>query len=160
MLILGVDPGLNTTGYGLLEATKNGFILKDAGAIKTKRSDALSRRLGIIYSAMAEIIERRRPDCLVLEKLFAHYRHPVTAALLGHARGIICMLAEQKHIAFFEYAATQVKRLTTGSGHASKQQMQKMVEHVLSSQQGFERADITDALALAMAHAYIKRSKI
>lgn len=160
MLILGVDPGLNTTGYGLLETAKDGFILKDAGAIKTKRSDGLPQRLRVIYDALAEVIERRRPDCLVLEKLFAHYRHPLTAALLGHARGIICMLAEQKHIAFFEYASTQVKRLTTGSGHASKAQMQKMVEHILSARQEFEKADITDALALAMAHAYIKRSKI
>jgi len=96
MIILGIDPGLNITGYGLIETKSNGFILKDAGFIQTSVSDGLPKRLAKIHASLSELLDKHKPDCLVLEKLYAHYKHPVTAALLGHARGVICMLAEEK----------------------------------------------------------------
>lgn len=161
MIILGIDPGLNITGYGLIETKNNGFILKDAGFIQTSVSDGLPRRLAKIHASLSALLDKHRPDCMVLEKLYAHYKHPVTASLLGHARGVICMLAEEKKIAFFEYAATRVKKITTGSGHASKEQIQKMIEYTFGAQRKtFGPADVTDAISLAITHAYISRSKL
>lgn len=161
MFILGIDPGLNITGYGLIEAKNNGFILKTSGFIQTKASDGLPKRLAQIHVGLSHVLELYKPDSMVLEKLYAHYKHPLTASLLGHARGVICMLAEEKKIPFFEYAATRVKKITTGSGHASKIQIQKMVEHILGKQrESLGPVDTTDAISLAITHAYISRKNI
>jgi len=161
MLILGIDPGLNTTGYGLIETKNNCFTLKDAGFVKTSPSLSLPKRLDKIHSGLSEILDRYRPDAMVLEKLYAHYKHPVTAALLGHARGVICMLSEEKKVPFFEYAATNVKKMTTGSGHASKEQIQKMIEYTFGAKrESLGPADTTDAISLAITHAYTIRIKI
>ena len=158
MLILGIDPGLNTTGYGLIETKDNGFVLKLAGSVKTRASDGLPKRLMQIHAALSELLDQYKPDIMVLEKLYAHYRHPLTASLLGHARGVICMLAEQKNISFFEYSATRVKKVTTGSGHASKIQIQKMIEHTFGKKsESLGPVDTTDAISLAITHAYISR---
>ena len=158
MLILGIDPGLNMTGYGLIETKTDGFVLKEAGFIKTQVKDGLPKRLTKIYVSIAGLLDKYRPEALVLEKLFSHYKHPVTASLLGHARGVICMLAEQKNVPFFEYAATRVKKITTGSGHASKIQIQKMIEHAFGTKNdSLGPLDTTDAISLAIAHAYISR---
>lgn len=158
MLILGIDPGLQITGYGFLEVQKEGFRLKAAGHIKTRAEDGMPRRLYTIYRSLAELIDIYRPDALVLEKLYAHYKHPITASLLGHARGVICMLADEKKISFFEYPATRVKKITTGSGHASKMQIQKMIEHTMGVKaDSLGPADTTDAISLAVTHAYLIR---
>lgn len=158
MLILGIDPGLNITGYGLIYSNKDGFILKEAGFIKTHTCEGLPKRLNKIYSSLSGLLDRCKPQALVLEKLYAHYRHPLTASLLGHARGVICLLAEQRYIPFYEYSATRVKKVTTGSGHASKLQIQKMVEHTMGLKTGhFGPMDTTDAISLAITHAYISR---
>jgi crossover junction endodeoxyribonuclease RuvC len=159
MLILGIDPGLNVTGYGLVETRPDGFVLKTAGFIKTSASQGLPKRLNKIYESLSRLLDDCKPEAIVLEKLYAHYKHPVTAALLGHARGVICMLAEQKHVPFFEYPATRVKKITTGHGHASKLQIQRMVEHMLGAEkESLGPADTTDAISLAVAHAYISRA--
>ena len=160
MLILGIDPGLQRTGYGVIDANKKGFRLEAAGFIKTSRCDGLPKRLFTLYSGVSKIIDQYKPETLVLEKLYAHYKHPLTASLLGHARGVICMLAEEKRIAFFEYPATRVKKIATGSGHASKHQIQRMMEHTFGPQKTFRSQDTTDAIALAITHAYLARVKI
>ncbi len=162
MLILGIDPGLNTTGFGLIKVENNiGFSLIDAGFIKTSAQDGLPKRLAKIYCELSAILDNIKPNILVLEQLYAHYKHPVTASLLGHARGIICLLAEQKKIYFVEYPATRVKKVTTGSGHASKLQIQKMITHTLKLKEGsIKLPDISDAISLAITHAYILRSKL
>jgi crossover junction endodeoxyribonuclease RuvC len=161
MLILGIDPGLNITGYGLIDAKKTGFAVIASGFIKTNARDGMPKRLAKIHGGLNQVLERYRPEALVLEKLYSHTKHPITAALLGHARGVICMLAEEKNIPFFEYPATRVKKITTGSGHASKIQVAKMVEHTLGSKRdAFGPMDTTDAISLALTHAYITRVKI
>jgi crossover junction endodeoxyribonuclease RuvC len=155
MRILGIDPGLNITGYGLIDAGPGGFIFKGAGYIKTRAADGLPVRLDQIHKGLARVCDTHKPDAVVLEKLYAHTKHPVTAMLLGHARGVICMLAEEKNIPFFEYAATRVKKVVTGNGHASKIQIQKMMEHILSvKREALGPADTTDAIALAITHAH------
>lgn len=161
MLILGIDPGLNVTGYGLIDAKKNDdFALLKAGFIKTKVSDGLLKRLASIYGELSKLVDETKPEVLVLEQLYAHYKHPLTASLLGHARGIICLVAEQKNIHFVEYPATRVKKAITGNGHASKLQIQKMIEHSLGTKRkAFGLLDVTDAISLAITHAYILRFK-
>jgi crossover junction endodeoxyribonuclease RuvC len=159
MLILGIDPGLNTTGYGLVEAAPSGLVVKGAGYVKTRLEDGMPRRLADIHQGLKKVIERFKPQAIVLEKLYAHYKHPVTASLLGHARGVICMLADEHDLDFYEYAATRVKKTVTGSGHASKLQVQRMIEQATGTPHAtLGPVDTTDAIALAMTHAYLMRT--
>lgn len=160
MIILGIDPALAVTGYGVIEARKGNLILVEEGIISTKGKDNLSRRLEKIYKAIIELISDTKPDVMVLEKLYAHYRHPTTAYLLGQARGVICLAGAIKNIPLAEYAATRVKKAIVGRGLASKHQVQRMVANLLCLNQIPRYTDVTDALALAIAHSYIIRSKI
>ena len=94
MRILGIDPGLGITGYGLVEVKSRNFKLLEAGVIRTSGSDTLEARINKIYEGVKSLIEEFRPQALVLEKLYSHYKHPMTAILMGHARGAICLLAK------------------------------------------------------------------
>lgn len=157
MRILGVDPGLNVTGYGLIEARNGAFNLLEAGVIRTTPSDGIEKRLFKIYANMLAIIDEHNPSALVLERIYSHYRHPTTALLMGHARGVICMVCGQKGIPLISYAATRVRKAIVGRGSASKQQIGGMVKNLLSLKSMPEPNDITDALAVAISHAYIER---
>ncbi len=160
MLICGIDPGLNVTGYGFLDVTQKGLVLKETGYVRTSAQDPLPRRLADIHRTLKRAFTRHRPQALVLEKLYAHYRHPVTASLLGHARGVIAMLAQECAIQYFEYPSTRVKKVVTGKGHASKRQVQRMIEHMLGvNAEALGPADITDAIALAVTHAIHERQR-
>lgn len=160
MKILGIDPGLNTTGYGLIEIKNNRTSLIEAGVIKTNSQDILSRRLNIIYQGLLSLIKEQNPNCLVLEKLYTHYRHPVTASLLGHARGVISLIAEQLKLDFFEYPPKRVRQAILGSGNASKPQVQRMVESIFKLKPGSLSQDISDALCLALAHVQLTKIKL
>lgn len=158
MIILGVDPALAVTGYGVINAKKNNFFLLEAGIISTSPKDQLPKRLTRIYRAMTKLISDTKPDALVLEKIYAHYRHPTTAYLLAHARGVICLASAIKNIPLFEYAATRVKKAIVGRGLASKSQVQRMVANTLSLRSLPKYTDVTDALALALAHSHISEA--
>lgn len=160
MRILGIDPGLVITGYGIIDENKGSFKLIEAGIIRTSSKQELSQRLNRIYTSLNRLIDETKPDVLVLEKLYTHYRHPTTAALLGHARGIICLASSQKNIAFFEYPSTRINKAILGRGNASKHQIQHMVCNLLDLKALPNKFDITDALALAIAHGFIRRVKI
>ncbi|MBN1912950.1 MAG: crossover junction endodeoxyribonuclease RuvC [Candidatus Omnitrophica bacterium] len=160
MVILGIDPALAITGYGAVESGRNGLFLKEAGIIKTSSRQELSDRLSKIYRSMVRLIIDTRPDVLVLEKLYAHYRHPTTAYLLGQARGVICLASAENNLPLAEYAATRVKKAVVGKGQASKAQVQRMVAGLLNLKSLPKYNDVTDALALAIAHSYIISSKI
>jgi len=160
MIILGVDPGLNITGYGLIETQKNTINFIDAGFIKTAPSSNILKRLNKIYNELSSLIKKYNPSVLVLEKLYSHYRHPTTACLLGHVRGIICLLSMQQGVAFYEYGSTRIKKSILGRGDASKRQIQMMVQNLLGLKQVPVCEDITDALALAIAHTYISKVKL
>lgn len=159
MKILGIDPALTVTGYGLINAEKNKLALIEAGIISTSQNDNLAERLKKIYRAVSKLISDTAPDTLVLEKLYAHYRHPTTAYVLGHARGIICLACAQKSIPLAEYAATRVKKAIVGHGLASKEQVQRMVADILKLKNLPRYTDVTDALALAIAHSYAMKVK-
>ena len=157
MRILGIDPALTVTGYGIIDFKKNKLILLEAGIVKTSVKQILPERLDKIYQVITKLIFDTKPDVMVLEKLYVHYRHPTTAYLLGQARGVICLACAKEHIPLVEYAATRVKKALVGRGLASKLQVQRMVANLLKLSSLPTYTDVTDALALAIAHSYISK---
>ena len=155
MIILGIDPALTITGYGVIDCRKNNLSLLEAGIVTTDPREAIPKRLDKIYRGITKLIIDTKPDVMVLEKLFAHYRHPTTAYILGQARGVICLACAREGIALAEYAATRIKKAIVGNGLASKAQVQKMVAGILNLKTLPKYNDVTDALALAIAHSYI-----
>ncbi|MDD5097186.1 MAG: crossover junction endodeoxyribonuclease RuvC [Candidatus Omnitrophica bacterium] len=160
MIILGIDPALTITGYGVIQAKGSQITLCEAGIIRTTAKETTPKRLDKIYRGIIKLIEDTKPDCLVVEKIYSHSQHPATAYILGQARGVICLAAATKNIPFFEYAATRIKKAIVGKGLASKAQVQRMVASSLSLKDLPKYLDVTDALALAIAHSYIGRVKI
>ena len=156
--ILGVDPGLNTTGYGVIEVGCSGGLpsatdkikLIEAGIIRSKSRDSIETRLHEIHEGLREVTETHRPDVLVLEQLFSHYQRPRTAILMGHARGVICLAAAQSNITVLHFEPTRVKKVMTGNGHAPKHQIQAAVKIQLGLATVPEPADVADALAIAL----------
>ncbi len=161
MRILGIDPALKVTGYGVVDFLKpNKFTLISAGAIITSPKDVVPKRLEKIYQAMVELLSDTKPDVMVLEKVYVHYQHPTTAFILGQARGIICLACAKAKIPLVEYAATQVKKAIVGRGLSSKLQVQKMVLNTLKLKAIPRFTDVTDALALAITYSYMLSSRL
>lgn len=159
MRILGIDPGLNRTGYGVIEAAGDGkMTLLEAGVIRTSTEDGISKRLTAIYNSLSDVIEELDPSVMVLEKIYSHYKHPTTAILMGHARGVICLAAGAADIKLVNYAPTRIKKAVTGNGRAGKHQVQNMVQSVLRLNTAPEPFDITDALAMAISYVFIERA--
>lgn len=153
--ILGIDPGLNTTGYGVLDVECGKLRLCEAGVVRGRTRGSLTARLNQIYEGVAEVIESLRPDAMALEELYSHYARPRTAILMGHARGVICLAAARAGIEVIHYSATQIKRILTGSGRASKGQVQRAIQRELGLPSLPEPADVADALAIALCHHYL-----
>jgi crossover junction endodeoxyribonuclease RuvC len=154
--ILGIDPGLNITGYGVLEVGPAGLRLCEAGVVRGRTRGSLTARLAEIYDGVAEVIASLKPDVMALEDLYSHYARPRTAILMGHARGVICLAATKASVPVESYAATQIKRILTGSGHAPKSQMQRAIQFELGLACAPEPPDVADALAIAICHYYLK----
>jgi len=160
MRILGIDPGLERTGYGVVELTTTpaGGLgvprLVEAGVIRTSPKDALPLRLVEIQSGLAAVIAEFRPESMAVEELYSHYAHPRTAILMGHARGVIYVTAAQAGVPVVSYSATHVKKSLVGSGHASKEQMQRAIQSRFNLKSPPEPPDVADALAVALCHAY------
>lgn len=155
MKILGIDPGLGVTGYGLIELNGRKLSVLEAGVIRSDAELRIEERLSEIYKKVKSLLEETRPDVTVLEQLYSHYKHPTTSILMGHARGIICLAVEQNGIELVNYPSTRIKKAITGRGHASKEQMQRMVTSLLGLKSAPEPVDVTDALALSLAHANV-----
>jgi len=153
--ILGIDPGLGTTGYGVIDATPQGITLVEAGVIRGKSKKTLPARILEIHQGVAEVIAACGPAVVSLEDLYSHYQRPKTAILMGHARGAICLAAAQANIEVTAYAATQIKKILTGNGRAPKPQMQQSIRFELRLKEVPEPADVADALAVALCHAYL-----
>jgi crossover junction endodeoxyribonuclease RuvC len=157
MRILGIDPGLNTTGYAVVEVVDRKPKLIEAGVVRSKQRGTLAERVGDIYQGVAEIVETLKPDAVALEELYSHYDRPQTAILMGHARGVICLAAAQAHIPVESFASTQVKKTLTGNGRAPKSQMQRAIQRELNLREIPEPSDVADALAIALCHVYMNR---
>jgi len=153
--ILGIDPGLQITGYGLLDCTSKKVRVVEAGVVRADRKDSLGNRLTAIHQGIAEVIEELQPTVVSVEQLYSHYERPQTAILMGHARGVICLAAAQAGLVVKDYAATQVKRILTGNGRAPKSQMQAAICRELGLPGPPEPHDIADALAIALCHLHL-----
>jgi crossover junction endodeoxyribonuclease RuvC len=157
--ILGVDPGLNTTGYAVIEALDTGPKLLEAGIIKSAERRAtpdMARRLLVLYDGVCEVIDQFRPTALAVEQLYAHYNHPRTAILMGHARGAILLAAAQRGLTVASYAATRIKKAITGTGRAGKEQIQRAMLRELRLAKLPEPHDVADAMAIALCHYYLR----
>jgi len=150
--VVGVDPGLKTTGYGVVDGGRSGLSLVEAGFCSTKERDEMPRRIQSLHGDLVALFEEVRPDVAAIEKLYAHYKHPRTAILMGHARGVILLAAAQCGISVASYSATMIKRSLTGNGHATKSQVQRMIEVMLGLSGPPEPPDVADALAAALCH--------
>lgn len=161
--ILGIDPGLQTTGYGVLEATDKGPRVVDAGVIRSadgRDSADMARRVKALYDGLCEVLAEWRPAALAIEQLYAHYEHPRTAILMAHARGAYLLAAAQHSIPVTSYAPSKVKKLVTGHGHAVKEQMQYAVMRELNLAKLPEPHDVADALGIALCHYFATGSGV
>ena len=164
--ILGIDPGLNITGYGVVETvTGGGLRLCEAGVIRggsgngsdDAGGERMAARLVPLFEGLCEVIEQYKPDMMAIEQLYSHYKRPTTAILMGHARGVLCLAAARSGIPVRSYAATQIKKILTGNGRAPKNQMQIAVQREMNLPQVPEPPDVADALAVAICHHYLSR---
>jgi crossover junction endodeoxyribonuclease RuvC len=147
--VLGIDPGLAATGYGLLETSPAGLAVLDAGVIETSARLPLDDRLRLIHDGVAGLLDKHRPVALVLEDLYSEYKFPRTALLMAHARGVVCLAAGQHGVRVVTLAPAEVKRAVTGNGAAAKEQIQRAVQHLLALPARPEPSHVADALALA-----------
>ena len=157
--VLGIDPGLQLTGYGLVRLAPGDAAaildptLVEAGVIRLPANKPMSERLNQLHRELTELIDEFTPTRLAVEKLYAHYRHPRTAILMGHARGVILLAAAQRQIPIIDLPSTEVKKAVTGYGHASKQQMQRAVQSQCKLAEMPSPPDVADAIAIALCDA-------
>jgi crossover junction endodeoxyribonuclease RuvC len=157
--ILGVDPGLRVTGYGIIDCALERTRLVEAGIIAPNVRAPLERRLGELHAELCGIIEATAPDVMVVEELWTAYKNPATAVLMGHARGVIYLAAHASGVRVRHLGHSHVKRALTGSGVARKEQVKRMVMLQLTLATRPEPDDVSDALALALALMNIERAE-
>lgn len=190
--IIGIDPGLRVTGYGILEwqptspaastsadnrpplsvrntaagglpmfgLSKQRIRIVEAGVIRVAAGRSLETRLRDLKHSLDEILQQRRPTCMAVEQLYAHYERTQPAILMGHARGVILLAAAQADLAVTSYAATAVKKAVSGSGRAPKPQMQAAVCQHLGLSVVPEPHDVADALAVALCHLFAQSNPL
>jgi crossover junction endodeoxyribonuclease RuvC len=151
MRILGIDPGLRTTGFGVIQKQGNQLTYIASGTIKTL-DETLPLRLKTILLGVTEIIQTYQPDCAAVEKVFVNV-NPQSTLLLGQARGAAICALVQANLAVAEYTALQVKQGVVGHGKAKKEQVQDMVQRLLKLS-GMPSTDAADALGVAICHAH------
>jgi len=155
MRVLGIDPGLRVTGYGLLEVNGVRAQVVEAGVVRSEDKAPLPDRIRKIYLAVKDIIRELEPDAIIVEELYSHYGHPATAILMGHARGVMLLAAAEAGVPVVTYGATRIKKALTGNGHASKEQVQRMIQSTLRLKTLPQPADVADALAVALCHCNV-----
>lgn len=152
MRVLGVDPGLRHTGYGLLDASTRGPGLVDAGIIHTSVRSSLPLRLRELYAGLVQVIDEGRPELIVMEDPFAHPGFPRTAIVMGQVCGVIQLAAAHAGVPVDALPPASVKRAVAASGQAGKRQVQRMVRVLLALGES-PASHVADALALALAAA-------
>ena len=151
MLVIGIDPGLTTTGFGVVRNVGSSVEVVSVGVIRTDRDDPAARRLAGLYLDIVELIEEIRPEVMAVERVFMN-RNRLTATRVGQASGVLMLAASLAGIEVFEYSPSAVKAIVTGDGSASKSQVQQMVARRLSLAKVPSPVDAADALAIAMCH--------
>lgn len=155
MRVLGIDPGLRLTGFGVVEVRPGAIepTLIEAGVIKLDAKATVADRLLQLAQDLDGVIAQAQADRLAVEKVYSHYAHPRTAIIMAHARGVILLCARRGGLAIEELAATEVKKALTGNGHASKEQMQLAVQAQFRLPEPPSPPDVADAIAIAACHA-------
>jgi crossover junction endodeoxyribonuclease RuvC len=158
--ILGVDPGLQITGYAVIEVAARGPRVCEAGVIRStegRHPADMAQRVLSVYNGIVEVVEQFRPHMVAVEQLYAHYDHPRTAILMAHARGVIFLAAAQQKVSVVSYNATRIKKTITGNGRATKDQVQRTIQRELGLPRLPEPPDVADALAAALCHYYVQK---
>jgi crossover junction endodeoxyribonuclease RuvC len=146
---LGIDPGLRLTGYGCLEDGPLPRVV-EAGVIRLNAKTSVADRLAELEADFVDLLERLRPDVVAMELLYAHYKHPATAIIMGHARGVLMLAVRKRNLPLVELRPTEIKKSLTGHGHAGKEQIQEGIRAELHLAARPEPADVADALAIAL----------
>jgi crossover junction endodeoxyribonuclease RuvC len=157
MRILGIDPGIGRAGWGVIETQNSKLKTQNFGCIETSMKTAPEKRLQEVYAAVSRIINEEKPNALAIEDLFFN-SNAKTALVVGQARGVILLAAAQNNIPVTVYTPLQVKLAVTGYGRAEKGQVAKMVKALLKLTSMPKLDDTTDALAIALTHAFISKS--
>lgn len=153
MRILGIDPGSETLGWGIVDGNASKYASVDFGVVKSSPRQAFSTRLANIYAGVASVIDEFKPDVLSIEEAF--YAANVSVALkLGQVRGVVLLLAEQRGLTIAEYAPRLIKQTVVGYGNADKRQVQEMVKLLLKMRSVPTPHDAADALAIAICHVH------
>jgi crossover junction endodeoxyribonuclease RuvC len=150
MRILGIDPGLRLTGYGVVDYRPLKPLLVDGGVIRLDAGASLAARLVDLDRELDAILAEHKPEVCAVEQLYSHYAHPRTAILMGHARGVVLLAAARRGVRVEQFAANRVKQSVTGHGHAAKHQMQRAIQQLWNLPTPPEPPDVADALAIAV----------
>ena len=150
MRVLGIDPGLRITGYAVIEQAHRQEQVIDAGVLRAEAAQPLEQRLRQLHDDLDALMNEYELDAMAVEELYAHYGHPRTAILMGHARGVFLLAAGRRNIAVHGFSATRIKKSLTGNGRATKEQMQRAVTTQLNLARPPRPADVADALAVAL----------
>ncbi len=156
MLVLGIDPGVATTGYGIVRDTRSGIQMVDYGIITTLPHTTPAQRLLQLHQQLEKIIQLHRPDSAAVEKLFFQ-KNVTTAIAVGQARGVALLTMAENHIEVNEYTPLEVKQAVAGYGSADKKQVQYMVKALLNMDEIPSPDDAADALAIAICHLHSAR---
>jgi crossover junction endodeoxyribonuclease RuvC len=158
--ILGIDPGLQLTGYAVVEVGSQRPVVCEAGVIRSAEGRTpvdMAHRVSNLYDSIVGVLDQFHPQVVVVEQLYAHYQHPRTAILMAHARGVIFLAAAQRQLPLISYNATRIKKTITGNGRAPKDQVQRTIQRELGLRELPEPPDVADALAVALCHYYAQR---
>jgi len=160
MRILGIDPGLKHTGWGVIEGKSAKFYFVAAGILHSDVKKELSERLCELHKGMLSIVDEFKPDEASIEQTFVN-TNPVASLRLGQARGAVIIAPVLRDIPVFEYTANQIKKTVVGVGHAEKKQVDMMVHSMLKGMEEIKlKADASDALAIAICHGFMRGSKL
>jgi crossover junction endodeoxyribonuclease RuvC len=153
MRVLGIDPGLGTCGYAVLDRSGSQDTVVEAGTIQTNERLPIEQRLNQIAIDIEAVLGRFEPEVVAIEQLYSHYAHPRTAILMGHARGVILQKCAEADIEVKSFSATRIKKSITGNGRASKEQVQRTIQMLLALEEMPQPADVADAMAAALCCA-------
>ena len=157
---LGIDPGLNRTGYAVFERGLRGLVLREGGVIRSTQKLTLAERVLEIGQGLREVLVQYQPAVMAIEQVFSTGQFPKTALLMAHARGAILYAAAEQNVRVVHYMPRQIKRLLTGSGKATKEQVQRAVQNELNLKELLEPNDVADAAAVALCHYYASRAQV
>lgn len=167
MKILGIDPGLETTGFACIQVNENSninnlsreVILVAHGMIKTQSQQAMEERLKYIHSQVKKLLSELKPDVVVIEEIYSQPLHPRTGLKMGHVKGVVELAISQSGLKSFKFPSTRVKRILTGRGNATKEQVAKVISEQFVIK-GLNSHHESDALAVALAYAFSGSRKI